>query len=136
MSPGDTRNDTKKEKRTILVVDDEEELRELFRSRFESKGWQVFEAGNGTDAFKIVSKEPIQCILSDVRMPGGDGVSLLKNVVKKNGPNMPIVVLMTGYADITRDEIVNLGAKELFHKPFDMKVIYASIDSWVNQKQI
>lgn len=111
---------------SILVVDDEVDLREIVKEDLEFRGATVTEASNGTIALEIVKKAKIDVVVSDVRMPGGDGITLLKSL-KSEFPKLPIVFLVTGYADITTDSVKALGATELFSKPFDIEKIVAEI---------
>jgi CheY-like chemotaxis protein len=71
---------------TVLVVDDEDELREIFVDEFRAIGAKVFEARQGVEALEILRREKIDVLLSDVRMPGGDGISLIRNIDKEIRP--------------------------------------------------
>src|SRR5262245_62156289 len=83
----------------VLVVDDEPDLREMVSFEFELKGHQVHSAENGSAAFDVFQKNPIDIVITDVRMPGGDGPELLDKVKSKN-PAVP-VIFITGFSDIT-----------------------------------
>ncbi len=119
---------------TILVVDDEEALRKAIIFDFKRKGFHVFEAGNGKDAFEIVKKEKIDVVLSDVRMPGGDGIELLEKI-KGLSSNIPVVMLITGFADITLEDAYDKGANAMFPKPFDRKVLFDSVIRIASSKE-
>lgn len=114
-------------KKTILCVDDEKDILELFRDQFEESGFNVVEATNGRDAFKIFSESHVDCILSDIRMPGGDGVELVKNV-KGTGSGIPIF-LVTGFSDYTADELMGLGINAVIFKPFDLEEVVNMVSS-------
>ena len=75
--------------KVILCVDDEVDILELFRDEFLDLGFKVLEASNGADAFDIFRTNHVDCVVSDIRMPGGDGVSLVKNI-KGEGSDVPI----------------------------------------------
>ena len=68
--------------KVILVVDDESELREAISFDLKKRGCTVYEAANGTEAFEVVKKHKIDIVISDVRMPNGDGIFLLKKFEK------------------------------------------------------
>jgi DNA-binding response OmpR family regulator len=69
---------------SILVVEDEEELRNILCMFFKRRKAKVFSASNGEIAFEIVNREKIDVVLSDVRMPGTDGIWLL-NKLRERG---------------------------------------------------
>jgi CheY-like chemotaxis protein len=112
---------------TILLVDDEVDLREAVAFDFQMKGYNVVEAGNGREAFEALCKAPkVDLIVSDVRMPGGDGIELLEKT-KERDPKQPAVVLVTGFADISTEDAFDKGASAVLSKPFDRKVLMATI---------
>jgi CheY-like chemotaxis protein len=112
--------------KTFLIVDDEELLREYFVEEFTDLGAKTLSAANSKDALELVRTEKVDVILSDIRMPGGDGVSLLKHVKEQNAEK-PLVFLITGFSDIEPEEAVSLGAETVFKKPFDFNLIASKI---------
>jgi CheY-like chemotaxis protein len=103
----------------VLVVDDEVDLREIVASELDFMGSQVEQAGNIANADSILKQKKVDLIISDIRMPGGTGVELLKTVKARNILNPP-VVLITGFADITPEEAYAEGAEALLSKPFQL----------------
>ena len=65
---------------TILIVDDEIDLRDSIAFDYKRKGFNVLVASSGNEAFEIVKKNKVNVVLSDVRMPDGDGIELLYNI--------------------------------------------------------
>lgn len=113
---------------TVLVVDDEDELREIFVDEFRALGAKVFEARQGVEALEILKREKIDVLLSDVRMPGGDGISLVKNIDKEIRPK-PHMFLCSGFSEHSYEEVRALGVKEVFGKPFDWSQIVTAIEN-------
>src|SRR4051794_4953181 len=109
----------------ILVVDDEEGIRDAIVFDFKRKGFTVMSAENGIKAFEIVKATKIHLVISDMRMPGGDGMSLLEEI-RKYDPQIPTVIFITGFADVTEAECLAKGARKVLAKPFDRKVLMAS----------
>lgn len=109
--------------KTILVVDDEPDLRDILKKELELDGCSVLEAKNGTEALELVKSRQVGAIISDIRMPGGDGLTLL-NEVKKHNAALPII-LVSGYSDINYARALKLGAAGLYAKPFDLKEVCA-----------
>ena len=85
----------------ILIVDDEAELRNIFTTEFKFYQSQTFEAYNATSAIEILKSEKVDLILSDIRMPGGDGIELLK-YVNNNIKPFPYFIMLTGYSDLKK----------------------------------
>lgn len=110
----------------VLIVDDEPELREMLADAFKAGGFEVFESGSGGDAKEIISRQPIDAMVSDLRMPGGGGIELLEWFKSRGGP-IPPVILISGYSELSDDSLAELGAKGMFHKPFNMKEIVAKV---------
>ncbi|MBC7466730.1 MAG: response regulator [Bdellovibrio sp.] len=120
----ETKQDLTKYK--ILVVDDDDDLREIMFSIFKAQGFTVFEADNGKKAYEIVTSENIDMLISDIRMPGGDGLTLLEKV-KSYNPTIPIVIFVTGFSDVSVSECIKKGAKNVFSKPFNQKELVSYV---------
>ncbi len=118
-------------KYTILVVDDDFDLRELMYSIFDMQGFHVISADSGNSAFELVKKEHVHLIVSDMRMPSGDGIQLLQNVREYN-PAIPIVIFVTGFSDVSVDECLAKGAKAVFTKPFNQRELINSVKTQLN----
>lgn len=111
----------------ILLVDDEADFRGVLARSFQRAGYDVVCASNGKEAFEIARGRPVDVIISDIRMPGGDGIELLDRV-KELCPATPIILLMSGYAEMTTEEACSKGAEALFCKPLDRKMIQETIN--------
>ena len=101
----------------VLVVDDESQIRTLVAKILSSRGYRCEEAENGFEALRILDNQKFDVIISDIVMPGMDGITFMKEVFKKY-PDMPIMI-MTGFSDeYTADEAIRFGAREFIKKPF------------------
>src|SRR5690242_9426505 len=93
----------------ILVVDDEQSMTQFLGIVLRKEGFQVTTVNSGRDALDKIRMEPFDVVISDIKMPGMDGIQLLQGI-KKHDPNIP-VVLMTAYASQqSAIDAVNLGA--------------------------
>ena len=119
---------------TILIVDDEPALRKALSFDFKRKGFQVLEAANGKDAFELVRNKTIDVVISDIRMPEGDGVELLERI-RALQPRNPVVILNTGFADISLEDAYDKGADAVFSKPFDRKVLAAAVIKALTERE-
>ena len=100
----------------VLIVDDEQDLRETLRTHLELEDAVVTEASNGLEAYALILKNSYDVILSDIRMPGCSGVELLEKIRNSKIKTAP-VVLMSAFTDITEDKAKELGARGMFLKP-------------------
>jgi len=108
---------------TVLVVEDDETLREALVTRLEMEGFRLISAGGGKEALEILNTTPgIDFVLSDIQMPEGDGVELLKNIRLKF-PHIPVVCMLSGFSGYNKAQVVQAGAIDLVSKPPDMKLI-------------
>lgn len=118
------------EGKNILIVDDEPDLREITAFEFEMKGATVFTAASGNEAFSFLSSKDseIHLVVSDVRMPDGTGEELLKKMNDAGLLDATKIVLVTGFADLTREAAIEGGALELFYKPVDWPKLLEFVD--------
>ena len=120
---------------TILVVDDDDTLRAALLWDLKRKGYQTLEAANGEIAFQLTRTHKVDMVLTDIRMPVCDGIELLKRL-KHSHVDIPIVMFISGFSDLTPEEASDQGAEAVFTKPFDRKALLAAIQSAVIQKEI
>lgn len=110
----------------VLVVDDEGANRYSVCKTLQKVGYQVAEAANGQEALELLVKQPFDVVLTDIRMPGIDGVELLRKI-KEASPDA-IVILMTGYASLSSAvEALRLGAHDYLIKPSTSQDIRQSV---------
>ena len=103
----------------VLLVDDEESLRITLAANLELEGFEVVEASSGEEALVMAQGRTFDIVLTDIRMPGMNGVELFRRL-KTTHPQLP-VVLMTAFAteELVDDGLRN-GAFTLLSKPFDL----------------
>ncbi|MGE5840648.1 MAG: response regulator, partial [Deltaproteobacteria bacterium] len=102
----------------ILIVDDEMVVRDSLKEWLEDEGFQAETAESGAQAVEKLTKEPFHLMLLDIKMPGMDGVEVLKRS-KEMRPDLP-VVMMTAYATVeTAVEAMKIGAMDYLLKPFN-----------------
>ena len=103
----------------ILIVDDQLGIRILLKEVFLQEGYEVSLAANGFEAIKIVDEQDISGVLLDMKIPGMDGIQILKKL-KESHPDLP-VMMMTAYGELNLiQEAMSLGAALYFTKPFDI----------------
>ncbi|RJP17307.1 MAG: sigma-54-dependent Fis family transcriptional regulator [Deltaproteobacteria bacterium] len=113
-------------KARILVVDDERAIRDLLTEALRDAGYEVLSAGGGEEATAILREENIQIAVCDIRMPGMDGLELLR-YIRDVSPET-VVILITAYASVeTAVNALRDGAFDYFLKPLIFEEIIAKI---------
>jgi two-component system response regulator (stage 0 sporulation protein F) len=114
----------------LLIVDDQFGIRILLNEVFQKEGYQTFQAANGYQALDIVDKHSPELVLLDMKIPGMDGIEILKRmkVVDKDIQ----VIIMTAYGELDMiQEAKDLGAITHFAKPFDIDEIRDAVRKYL-----
>ena len=120
-------------KEKILIVDDQFGIRILLNEVFQKEGYQTFQAANGVQALEIVTKHQPDLVLLDMKIPGMDGIEILKRM-KVIDPEIRVII-MTAYGELDMiQEAKDLGALTHFAKPFDIDDIRAAVRKHIPQK--
>jgi len=110
----------------ILVVDDAPDTLEVLQRNLQSVGYRVVAVGNVADAIRILEAQPIDLVLTDVKMPKVSGLDLLRHT-RENHPDAE-VMMITGYATVEGAvEAVKAGAEEYLPKPFTSDELIAAV---------
>jgi len=123
------------ERTRILVVDDEEIVRESLGGWLEKDGYQVAVAADGPGALARLDAEPWSILICDLKMPGMDGLQVLEEAKKKQ-PDLAVVI-MTAYATVdTAVSAMKLGAYDYLMKPFDPEELSLMMQKIVGQQSL
>ncbi len=113
---------------TILLVDDEPDLRTIIAEWFKREGSRVLVAEDGAEALNIIQANQVDVVVSDVRMPVMDGITLLKKV-KASGYKSS-VMFVSGFTDVIKPrESYDLGVEAVMSKPVERKQLIAAVAS-------
>lgn len=112
---------------TILIADDEAEIRELLRLYLEKDGYHVLEAADGQSALSLLEQEEIDMALLDIMMPKVDGYHVLKKL--RESSNIPVMILSAKNQDADKILGLDLGADDYLAKPFNPMEAMARINS-------
>ena len=122
-------------KSRILVVDDERSMREMLSILLEREGYEAVEASNGAEALKFFEASVFDLVISDIQMPGINGIELLERI-KKLSPEIP-VLMITAFATAEQAvDAIKLGAFHYFTKPFNNDEIRALVRNALEKRAL
>jgi len=120
---------------SILVADDEKGIREFLEITLKKEGYGVTLASNGAEAISLCEKKKFDIILADIKMPQGDGYTILRKV-KKLHPDT-IVIMITAYGSLeSAIEAMREGAFDYISKPFDVNDVKVLIQSALAKRDL
>ncbi len=114
------------ETRTILIVDDEERLRRALERSLGQEGWQTQAASSGEEALGILKRKDVDLVITDLVMPGMDGMSLVRNI-KGFQPGTEVMILTTYGSPESMEEAETLGVGCYLTKPFDLAYLKSRV---------
>ena len=117
-----------KSKITVLIVDDEPDILELMEEEFIYYGYKTITAICGNDAISLIRNNKVDVVVSDYKMPNGNGLAVLDEVKSMNDELRPEFFFVSGQADISIQEAIKAGAKKFFSKPFDLDDLIKEIE--------
>jgi two-component system nitrogen regulation response regulator NtrX len=122
-------------KAKVLIIDDEEAIRSSLQMMFEYEGYDCLQAASGPAGLKIVESYQPDIVFLDIKMPGIDGLEVLKTL--KQDPNAPPVVILSGHGSVkTAVEATKLGAFDFIEKPPDSERILLVARNALSQKKL
>jgi CheY-like chemotaxis protein len=114
--------------RTILVVEDDEDLRRSYAEALGGRGFRIIAAGSGDEAVERVTIEGVpDLVVTDGVMPGMDGFEMLSRLSRLLGPSMPPAIVCSGF-EMTEQEALRRGAVMFLHKPVDSEALVWAVD--------
>jgi DNA-binding response OmpR family regulator len=120
--------------KTILIVDDEKEIRELLRLYIEKDGYSVIQAENGLEALKQAASARVDLAVIDIMMPELDGYQLIKGLRERS--NLPIIIVSAKTENHEKILGLDLGADDYVTKPFDPLEVIARIKAQLRRYDV
>lgn len=114
-------------KRKILIVDDEAPLREMLRDAFENEGYEVVTASGGKEALQVLRENTVRVIISDLKMPGMDGLELCRRI--KGQYPLTSIYALTAYMTLFGiSDCLEVGFDDYFIKPVELPVLFEAVE--------
>ena len=109
--------------RRILVVDDDVDIRTELTEFLETKGYQVEVAGDGREALDMIKAVPADVVITDIKMPRGDGYELIRQL-RAMDPVIPIIIIAGHVSQADFNKAKNLGGTIIMKKPISVRKLY------------
>jgi len=123
------------ERNSVIIVDDDERLLEIFKTALSLEGYQCETASSAESALELINKTSFDIMLTDIRMPGIEGFELTHKA-KKIIPDMAVII-MTAYAEeFSYDNAMEAGASDFIKKPFTLNELVARIQHVKLQEKV
>jgi two-component system, OmpR family, KDP operon response regulator KdpE len=118
---------------TILVVDDEPQIRRALRTSLEAHGYQVRTASNGTEAIEVAAEAAPDLVFLDLGLPDLDGTQVIERV--RSFSDVPVIVISVRDRQTDKVEALDAGADDYVTKPFAMEELLARLRAALRRKQ-
>jgi len=118
----------------VLIIDDEDIVRVSCQRILVPEGYEVRSTKSATEAFGLLAREPVDVVLTDIKMPDIDGIEVLKTV-KKEWPDIEVIMITGYHAANTGEEAITLGAFDYIEKPFTPTAIVEAVDNAMTHKK-
>lgn len=120
---------------SVLIVDDDEKMRTILQKVLQREGYEVTLANNGQSAISLVKNDGFDLVVSDIRMPGMDGLTLLEHI-RELSPDTT-VIMMTAFGSVdSAVEAMKQGAYDYINKPFKMDEVLIILSRAVEEKRL
>lgn len=111
----------------VLIVDDQDAIRDVLRMRLEQSGHSVCEAANGVEALRALQTIPFDLIITDILMPEMDGLEAIRRI-RREQPQVPIIAISAPSNQLYLESAAGLGANRVFTKPFELAAVALAVD--------
>jgi two-component system alkaline phosphatase synthesis response regulator PhoP len=116
--------------KTVLIVDDEKDIRDLLAYNLSKEGFAILTAADGNEAISVLAEHPVALIVLDIMMPGLDGFEVCKRIRANEAiKNLPVIFLTARSAEVDQIVGLELGADDYIQKPVSPRVLVARVKS-------
>lgn len=117
----------------VLVLDDDDQVREPLVEMLQSMGFQTYGVGTPSQALEELRREDYTFLVTDMKMPGMDGLELIE-LVNSELPQVSIIAVTGYYKEYTYTDVIKCGAVDFINKPFDAEELEAKISRAINER--
>jgi type II secretory ATPase GspE/PulE/Tfp pilus assembly ATPase PilB-like protein/ActR/RegA family two-component response regulator len=122
---------------SVLLVDDEDQLRRVMKDLLERQGYSVFEARDGAEAIAEVDRQNPDLVILDLNLPGVDGYTVLSQLrSRETTRNLPVIVLTAKGDEDNEVRVLELGADDFLTKPFRARALHARLQTALARRKV
>lgn len=121
--------------RRVLILDDELDYVDVLSMNFKSRGWEVVAANNLAGILERISNPDFDLVLTDIRMPGISGLKVIEQL-KHRDFTQPVIIAMSGFLGVNREDIYHCGAEGLISKPFVIKSLFEEVERLISPLEV
>jgi two-component system, NtrC family, response regulator AtoC len=119
----------------VLVVDDEANMRRVMEIMLTRQGFRTMSAANGRQALAVLAEQPVDLVISDLRMPDINGIDLLRRL-RESGNSVPLIMITAHGSIESAVEAMRLGACDYLLRPFDVETLRLTIDRVISTQEL
>lgn len=120
---------------SILIADDEPDMREIFAAWLRNLGCTVIEVADGREALDALAHNDFDAVVTDVRMPRVDGIQLVRHL-HASGKYVPVVIFVSGFVDLPLPDAYDLGVEAVLSKPCPRKELIAALRRSIQRRHL
>jgi DNA-binding response OmpR family regulator len=123
--------------KSILVIDDDAAILNLFTQYLESRGYRVRQAPDGRKGLKALEAEPTDLVITDIMMPETDGLEMIQTI-RKSRPGLPVIAISGGMRNATISFLPHartFGADRVFEKPVPLAELLAAVQELLGESE-
>jgi DNA-binding response OmpR family regulator len=121
--------------KTVLIIEDETDIRTFIARVLELEGYNVLETGDGASGLEIIKQKAIALVLLDLRLPGPDGWAILREIKRNPETSMVPIVVLTAFAEpMQRRKTMRMGADSYLVKPLSAHSLSMAISGVLRRK--
>jgi len=119
---------------SVLIVDDERDIRDLIAEVMQRKGYSTFLAGDGYEALQALRDHQVDIVVSDIMMPRLDGLSLIREIRRTS--TVPVILLSARNDDVDKIWGLGIGADDYIVKPVSLNELVARIEAQIRRNEV
>ena len=120
---------------SILIADDEPDMREIFAAWLRNLGCTVTEVADGREALDALAHNNFDAVVTDVRMPRVDGIQLVRHL-HASGKYVPVIIFVSGFVDLPLPDAYDLGVEAVLSKPCPRKELIAALRRSIQRRHL
>lgn len=120
---------------SILIADDEPDMREIFAAWLRNLGCTVTEVADGREALDALARNDFDAVVTDVRMPRLDGIQLVRHL-HASGKYVPVIIFVSGFVDLPLPDAYDLGVEAVLSKPCPRKELIAALRRSIQRRHL